>query len=515
MAEGSGGRDVTHASSERRRLTRNAASAYGARALLGLSVLLLTPYLYRRLGAGGFGTLSVILTIGTTFSLIEMGFARGVSKITAELLAKGRRRELDENVGASVLLFGILGIAAAVVLLLVAIFGSGLASVGNRHAFAVGMAVLAVERLLYFPLAAYGAVLVGYQRYDLVNAAEASSSIAYAVGAIVAVALGGGVLAVAVIAAATHFTIGVAGLVFLRRVDPALSLRPRTSDRETRLRQLTFGSYVLLAESMTFIGQRMDTVVIAAIRSAATAAPYAAAIKLQTAVQSLTLPLVYQLMPMSSDLSARDRHDEVVRRLGLATRFAIQVTVPVAAGLALFAPEVMRLWLGPSAGPVAAKILVVLMLGQIVMMAAAPAEQVLVGVGRARTIGLLTAVEGVSNLGLSIVLISAYGAIGAALGTLFTSGVIGPLRVPLAARALQQPVWGFLVHTIGPAALSSLPPLIAMAAVRVSLPQGLLRLGIGVLVGGIAFLAVAYLQLRRGQLARILRGTPTAAQSRG
>ena len=52
MGEESGSQEVTQEPSERRRMTRNAASAYGARALLGLSVLLLTPYLYRRLGAG-------------------------------------------------------------------------------------------------------------------------------------------------------------------------------------------------------------------------------------------------------------------------------------------------------------------------------------------------------------------------------------------------------------------------------------------------------------------------------
>lgn len=490
---------------------RNAASAYGARAVLGLSVLLLTPYLYRRLGAEGFGTLSVILTIGTTFSLIELGFARGVSKITAGLLARGRRRELDQNVGASVLLFGALGVAAAAVFLLVGIFGTGLAPAGQSHAFTVALVVLAVERLLYFPLAAYTAVLVGYQRYDLVNASEAFTTVAYTVAAIVAVALGGNVLAVAVAAAATHLVNGIASLVFLRSVDPTLSLRPRAADRTTRLGQLAFGSYVLLAESMTFIGQRMDTVVIAAIRNAATAAPYAAAIKLQSGVQSLTLPIIYQLMPMSSELSARDRHDEVVRRLALATRFAVQITVPVAGGLAIFAPDVMRLWIGPTSGSIAAAILVVLMIGQMVMMAAAPSEQVLIGVGRVRTIGMLAAIEGVANLALSIALVTAYGAIGAALGTVFTSGIIGPIRIPLACRALGEPVGAFLVRSIGPAVLLSLPPLAAMAIVRLALPQGLLRLGLGVLFGGAVFLAVTYVQVRRGELGRILRRSAAAA----
>src|SRR5689334_1851861 len=128
--------------SERKRLTRNAASAYGARAVLGVSALLLTPYLYRRLGAGGFGTLSVILTIGTTFSLLELGFSRGVSKITAGILARGDRRELQENVGASVVLFGALGVGAALVLLAVGLFGSGLAALGDRDAFAAAMVVL-------------------------------------------------------------------------------------------------------------------------------------------------------------------------------------------------------------------------------------------------------------------------------------------------------------------------------------------------------------------------------------
>jgi O-antigen/teichoic acid export membrane protein len=257
----------------------------------------------------------------------------------------------------------------------------------------------------------------------------------------------------------------------------------------------------------------MDTIVIAAIRNAATAAPYAAALKLQSGVQSLTLPLVYQLMPMSSDLSARERHDEVVRRLVLATRFAVQITVPVAGGLALFAPDVMRLWIGPSAGSVATGILVVLMIGQMVMMAGAPSEQVLVGVGQVRTIGVLAAIEGIANLALSIVLVTAYGAIGAALGTVFTSGIIGPLRVPLACRALGEPVGPFLKRSIGPAVLLSLPPLAAMASVRLALPQGLLRLGLGLLVGGVTFLAVTYVQVRRGELGRVLRRRAAAAPS--
>ena len=75
------------------------------------------------------------------------------------------------------------------------------------------------------------------------------------------------------------------------------------------------------------------------------------------------------------------------------------------------------------------------MAAQILTMSGFPAEKVLVGIGRPKVVALLAVVEGLSNISISIVLVSAYGAIGAALGTLVTSGVLAPVKLPLACRA--------------------------------------------------------------------------------
>src|SRR4051812_514644 len=55
------------------RFARNVLSSYGLRGLRAVSVLLLTPYLFRQLGLDGFGTWSVVFTIATVFSLVEYG----------------------------------------------------------------------------------------------------------------------------------------------------------------------------------------------------------------------------------------------------------------------------------------------------------------------------------------------------------------------------------------------------------------------------------------------------------
>ena len=55
------------------------------------------------------------------------------------------------------------------------------------------------------------------------------------------------------------------------------------------------------------------------------------------------------LMPMVSDLHARGRNEEVVRRFTIATRVALQLTLPTAVAFAVFASDIVHVWLGGSA----------------------------------------------------------------------------------------------------------------------------------------------------------------------
>jgi O-antigen/teichoic acid export membrane protein len=492
---------------ERVRIARNITSSYGVQALLGLSTLLLTPYLYRRLGSGGFGTWSVMFTITTVFTLIETGVSSGISKYVAEYRAQNRDQDLRATIyGGAVLLAGF-GALALAVSAAIALLATGLAAGDEEGDFRTGMLVLGAAMAIRFPFDAFGATLKGDQRFDLFNGAQAVMTVAFPVGAVIAVETGAGVLGVAVAYAAALVLGALLFALLLHRSDPVLMKRPEAGRLVGGLGRLTgFSSFTLLAESMAFIGQRMDTVVIATIRSATSAAPYAAALKLQSGLQSFTLPFVVQLMPMTSDLWARGRQSEVVRRFTIATRVALQITLPLAAGLALFATDVMDLWLGDSAPQTAARILVILAVVQIVVLAVSPAQMVLVGVGRVRAVGVFATISGLSNLGLSIVLVSSYGAIGAALGTMFTSVALSPVLVPLACRAVKHSTMEFLRDAIGIAVLSSLPGLAAMSIIRVALPDGAGRLALGLAAGIAICSAIGVSQVGFGRLRGGLRG---------
>jgi O-antigen/teichoic acid export membrane protein len=500
--------DASRSGGERRRLARNALSSYGSRAVVGLSALALTPFLYRELGAAGFGTWSVIYTIATVFSLFEVGYAQGIAKYVAEYDARDEDGEVRATIRAGLVAFALIGLAAAIGCLLLGLLGDGLAAPADADAFRAGLIVLGLAVLIRFPLVAYGGGLQGYQRYDLFYLSDIVLGASFALLAVAVVALGGGVFALSVCWAAA--LVGSAALyrvniARVRRQRALGSLRLRTA-RTNRGRHLAaFSSFTVLSESMTFVAQRMDTVIIAAIRDAAAAAPYAAAIKLQSGLQAMTTPFVNLMLPMASELRARGEDETIAKRLTLATRVSLQMTLPVAAGLALFAEDVVKLWLGHDAPSSTYSIVVVLMAVQTVTLTAFPSQTVLVGVGRVRIIGLLAVVEGVSNLGASIALVSAYGAIGAALGSLFTSAVLAPIKFPLVCDAIGLRLRSFLGAAIAPSVFSSLPGLAAMVLARAAIGSGSLQVLVGLIAGLGVSLLIGCEQVGYGRIRGLAR----------
>src|SRR4051812_21671466 len=175
---------------KRGRFALNAASSYGVRVLLGLSALVLTPYIYRRLGGDGFGTWSVMLTLVTVASLIEYGFATGISKFVAEHTGRDDRQALRSTLRASVTMMSIVGVLVAGLTVAAGFLLDGPAASQYQDDFRHGMFVIAGALLLRFPCAAYLGALEGKQRFDLANLSWAVVTVLFSVGTVISIETG-------------------------------------------------------------------------------------------------------------------------------------------------------------------------------------------------------------------------------------------------------------------------------------------------------------------------------------
>lgn len=490
-------------------LLRNVIASYGVRGMRAFSVLLLTPYLFRKLGVAGFGAWSVLFTVTTIFSLVEYGATVGVTKFVAEYRESGRGREVRDLVAAALGAMTALGVGAMLLSAVLALAGGSLVADADRDAFQAGLLVIGAVQLVRFPGQVYGAVLMGHHRYDLFNLGEGVTLFAFLAGTVAALEVGGGLgwlagafAASLVLGSATH-------LALARRLDRSLPLGPRRAPAGVRSQVTRFGSLALLVDSMDFIAQRMDTLVVAALRGPAGAAPIAAATRMISGVQALILPFVQLILPMVSELDAAGRREELVRRYVLSTRIALQVTLVTAGGLALLASDVVDAWLGAGAPAVTDDIVVVLMIVQVVILTAAPSGKVLLGLGRLRAITMLAVAEGVGNVGLSVILVIAYGPLGAAVATLLTSALLVPARIPLACRATGCSLRRIAASGLWPAVASSLPSLAIIAIVLALLEPGVARLALGLGAGWGVALGIGLLQAGPRRLLRGLRGGGT------
>jgi O-antigen/teichoic acid export membrane protein len=468
-------------------------------------VLVLTPYLFRRLGVDGFGTWSILFTVATVFGLVELGATVGVTRNVAGCAGAERPEALREVVGAAAGLMTALGALALVVSLPLGLLADGLAPPDLAGPFAAGMVMIGAAQLVRFPGQAYGATLMGLQRYDLFNAGEAVTVLSFLAGAVAAVELGGGIAALAAAYAGSLALGAGTWLALLRRHRRAAAAAPRLGSSPSRRALVRFGWRSLLIDSMDFAAMRMDTLVVAAVRDARAAAPLAAATRLVSGVQSLILPFVSLLVPMVAESDAAGRREAVRRQLLLATRVALQVTLLTAGGLALFATDVVRAWLGAKAPPVTDDLVVVLMIVQVLILVPLPAGRVLLGLGRLRAVTVLAVVEGVGNVALSIVLVARHGAIGAAVATLVTSGLLVPVRIPLALRATGCTARRMAREAVAPALAGCAPAFAVMLVAWLALGPGPARLLAGLGGGWTVAALVAGAQIGSGRLRTVLR----------
>lgn len=498
--------------SEARAIARNVAVSYGFRGLRALSVFALTPYLFRRLGLEDFGLYGVIVTLAAILNLVERGFTAGLTKAVAERVARDERQEINEDIGLGFTLMAAAGVLSCVVVVPLTLLAADVIAGEAAAAFELGAIVLSVTMLVRFPLFAHGAALLGFQRFDLFAAAEGLGVAVLVAGSIAAVESGAGVLGLAVAYAASLLVSALAFTILLRRLAPSLDLRPRPGDSAMRRRVAGFGGMALLAESMQFLAQQIDALLVALIRGAAAAAPLVAALRLVGPLNLLILPLVNLLLPMIAELRARGADEQVRRRFVLATRVTLQITLPVSVGLALFADEVVLLLFGEAAPPVTTSILVVLMAVQVTTYGFLPAGKILLAAGRVRMLAVMASAEGVMNLALSIVLIIRYGAIGAVVATLATTAVIVLLRVPLACREIACPGRRLVSQAITPAVLATLPGVLVMLAALAAAESPVARVSLGLGAGWTVAAAIGVRQAGPRRLREILafRGAPTA-----
>jgi O-antigen/teichoic acid export membrane protein len=390
---------------EKIQIIKNVGSSWFA---LGVNVLVgffLSPFILHRLGDAAFGI----------WVLIRSSIIRYVSKYTAT-------RDLEEVTGLlNTAMFTYICVAAFSMLLTVVgciyidrLFRiqPGFYSTARWLLLVVGTSVA-----LGFPLGIFGGILEGLQKFYLLNWTNIGfSSILRVVLIVYYLNRGYGLLTVALI------TVGlpvlgsaVRAVVALRSIPLRFSWKYVHRDAFRHMANYSGVTFMIIVGSR--LRFKTDALVIGTFISSAAITYFYAGSRLLDYAGEVVSSLAQIFVPMSSQSDAAGNLNRLRKIFVVGNRACAFTTLPITAIFIILGKSLIEVWVGKRYVAQGYPILLILTIPYTLMLVQSASGRILFGMGKHAKLAVVTMIEGVANLALSIMLVRPYGIMGDAIGT--------------------------------------------------------------------------------------------------
>lgn len=444
------------------RYFQGTASNYVYNAVSLIVAVALTPVLVRALGQEGYGIWVLASSLILYLDLFQFGFAQSTITYFARAKANDDTGAIRRITTTAFLVLAGAGLLAFLLAVVLALVLPGILDLTGSSAsdMRTVMIVSAAAFSLSIPSDTFGGILSGLQRYDLLFASLSLTIVAQAMGNVLVIWSGGGLIGLAIISGIVAVGGQLSRVWLAKRLVGDLRIRTTHFDR-TLIRPLASLSFWFSVRDVAIVlVERIDTVVVGFVVGVPAAAVYSVGQRLVLFIGRLVRPLSWALLPFAAELSELGDETRTRQSVLTGTRLSMLVALPLCLTMALFASPVLHAWVGDGYDD-AVLVVVYLSIAEVLSALLESSSSVLRGRAEAKPVALVAVGEAGLNLVLSLVLGSVMGVEGVALATLIARATVQiGMFLPYSLRRLD-----IRVGDLGRAAvLGQLIPL-AVAAV--------------------------------------------------
>ena len=404
---------------EKIQIIKNVGSSWFA---LGVNVLVgffLSPFILHRLGDAAFGIWVLIFSLTGFYGIFDFGIRSSIIRYVSKYTAT---RDLEEVTGLlNTAMFTYICVAAFSMLLTVVgciyidrLFRiqPGFYSTARWLLLVVGTSVA-----LGFPLGIFGGILEGLQKFYLLNWTNIGfSSILRVVLIVYYLNRGYGLLTVALI------TVGlpvlgsvVRAVVALRSIPLKFSWKYVHRDAFRHMANYSGVTFMIIVGSR--LRFKTDALVIGTFISSAAITYFYAGSRLLDYAGEVVSSLAQIFVPMSSQSDAAGNLNRLRKIFVVGNRACAFTTLPITAIFIILGKSLIEVWVGKRYVAQGYPILLILTIPYTLMLVQSASGRILFGMGKHAKLAVVTMIEGVANLALSIMLVRPYGIMGDAIGT--------------------------------------------------------------------------------------------------
>ncbi len=457
---------------------RNVTAAWVGFAVNLATVFFLTPFVIEHLGAEAYGIWLMLQGIVGYYGLVDVGLRSGMSQTITRHLSEKNEDGVVRYISTAVPILAGLGILVVLIAAVVGLALPAVIEIPEQYTPTLLSVILINSLAFSFQLvfSPCWAVLIGFQRYDIENAFHITSRVLFAIGVVVALEYGTGLLGMAVVTAASSLLDGVARLIRARIMFPRLA-DVRIKFEWSELRELwKFGIW----NTLIHFGRQLiffsDALVVAWLFNPLAVVPYSLAGSMIEHGNKLVTQAVRVLFPTMAHLRAA-KDIATQRMLYLtSTRLIVGVSISFLIGGLFWIDSFLVLWLGEKSDPIifqqTPRLFVILATASVFVGMHRVGSQLLLANSQVQRIATLYFGEGLLNLATSLLCGYLWGLPGVALGTLVPAALTAILgHVPAHAKVLEiRPVDALVSILVRPLLFGTLYFGMMLFLVR-SLPQ--------------------------------------------
>jgi membrane protein EpsK len=426
--------------------------------------IFLTPFLLSRLGAEVYGIIPLVNSCTSYLVLVSGGIRSSVGRYVTLHIAKGEFREANQYLTTAFTLLS--GLIAAVQLpfIFLVIYFPTLFEIPAGHETEARLVMLMLGLNLFVGIL-FSPLEIGIyakQRFDLRNLVDLTAQIV-SFGLVVfaflyieanIMYLAGSMLFVTLIST-------VARIAISKRLLPTLRVSPKLFDR-TKLKAIgTFSFWVVVSQLAAVLFLNTDYIVINKLLGSALVTEYSLAARWNEMIRAVLTAAVVVIAPTATHMEANRNFEQLRTLLLRGMRIMLILVIPPCVLLCIFSRELLTTWVGVehlNAIPVFWASLVPLAIN----LAPLPAFSILTGMGKIKSVAIVTLCSAVANLFFSIGLVVWFdlGIMGVALGTSISLSLKNTCFIPMyITRILKMPVRKYYGEFVRPL-LSSVPIII-------------------------------------------------------
>lgn len=473
------------------RLAVNVLSNYASLAVNLVVGLYLTRFLVHRLGDEMFGAWVLIGSVMMYLGLVDLGFGSSIQKFMAEFAARGEEARIGRLLSTAGLVFAGLGfllflLSAAACPLIGTVFRLSPANVAEAR---MALVLMGVVQGLALPLGVFNGALVGLQRMDVNNLVSVAGTAVIVLCVVSFVNMGWGLLGICSAYLIVTVVAGLAKYLVVKRLLPNLRLSLSGYDRGLVRTTSTYGFTFFGLKIAHFLKYHTDSFVIAGFLSTAAVTPFAVANRLATMIRQIVEQAVEVLVPVFSQLNSFDDTERMRLVYVQAGKVTMGIAAPITLFVCAFARPILQAWLVdvPRQADLLTVILAITVFASVVP---AVSVKLMLGVAKHRTLAIITLLDSIANLILSMLLVRPYGLVGVAVGTMIPLVITHVFIFPwLGCRLIRMPTAAFL----GELARASLLPAVPAGVVVWALLRYTQTANAAVLLLGAAAVGAVYL----------------------